>query len=134
VTRLFFLEVRAPDFSFPGAGKRNPAFMRGFSEVNKMDKQGEKDGPVAKAKLGRFQVSIWKQKNIAKARNGFDFDREVERMRACVQYGRFNRMTKEWNNQSIWCDPEELRDLANALDQLNKEICNVTGESDAESH
>jgi len=98
-----------------------------------MDRQNEKDGPVAKTKLGRFQVSIWRKKSIVKARNGFDFDREVERVRACVQYGRFNRVTKEWNNQSIWCDPEELRDLANVLDQLNQEIGNVAGESNAES-
>ena len=87
-----------------------------------MDGQDDKNGPVAKTHVGRFQVSIWKKKSIVKARNSFDFDREVERVRACIQYGRFNRVTKEWDNQSIWCNPDELRDLANVLDQLNDVI------------
>ena len=41
-------------------------------------------------------------------------------VRACVQYGRFNKMTNTWENQSIWCAPDELRNLAEVLDQLNE--------------
>lgn len=50
-----------------------------------------------------------------------DLEREVEVGRACVQYSRKNRMTGEWENQSIWCSCEELRDLAQVVDQLNEE-------------
>ena len=69
-----------------------------------MTSQNEKQPPVRKAGTGRFQITIWE-------RNGFQ--------RAHVQYGTFDRLRRKWINQTIWCDPHELRDLANALDQLN---------------
>ena len=75
--------------------------------------------PVYKARSGRFQISIWKRKMTFPARNDFDVEREVETTRACIQYGRKNRATGEWQNQSIWCSPEDLRSLAITLDSLN---------------
>ena len=81
--------------------------------------EDEKKGPLTKGHVGRFQISVWKKKKTLRAKNDFDVEREVEMVRACIQYGRFNRFTKTWANQSIWCNPEELRDLANVLDQLN---------------
>jgi hypothetical protein len=37
-------------------------------------------------------------------------------MKVCIQYGRFNRQTGTWDNQQIWCSPEELRDLLSLFD------------------
>jgi hypothetical protein len=37
-----------------------------------------------------------------------------------VQYSRKNYQTGEWQNQHIWLNIDELRDLADALDHLNE--------------
>jgi hypothetical protein len=92
-----------------------------FLEVKKMINENKRDGPISKSKVGRFQISIWKKKRLLEAKNDFDLEREIETVRACVQYGRFNRATNSWDNQSIWCNPEELHDLMNALENLNGE-------------
>ena len=69
-----------------------------------MEQENGKNSPAAKLKIGRFQISIWRQ--------------GPGRVTACVQHGKFRRDTGEWVNQSIWCNLEELRDLANVLDGL----------------
>ena len=90
----------------------------------------KKNKPMLKARVGRFQVSIWKRKKLIKARNDFDCEREVEQVRACVQYSRFSKSRNEYDNQRIWCNPDELRNLVEVLDQLNGD---VGGDEDAES-
>ena len=87
-----------------------------------MENQDKKNQPVAKSKVGRFQVSVWKKKKLFQARNDFDVEREVEMVRVCIQYSTFNKGQNTWTNQSIWCNPDELRDLANALDKLNDKL------------
>ena len=89
---------------------------------NKTIGNEEKRGPERKVKVGRFQVSIWKRERIIAPREeqkGYVPERRVDIVRACVQYSRKNRQTGEWINQSIWCDPMELRELVNCLDELN---------------
>jgi len=89
---------------------------------NKTTGNEEKKGPERKAKVGRFQVSIWKREKVIAPREeqkGYVPERRVDIVRACVQYSRRNRQTGEWVNQSIWCDPHELRELMNCLDELN---------------
>lgn len=86
-------------------------------------------GPFIKHRVGRFQISVWKRKKIIPPQNGFIPEREEDIMRACVQFGSFNKATRTWDNQSIWCKPEELRDLANVLDQLNGEDEAYTSDS-----
>ena len=85
-----------------------------------MEKEAKK-GPFAKAQQGSFQVSQWKNLRTVEPMNPFDMQREVETVRACVQYGRFNRETKKWENDVIWCYPRELNDLAQALEKLRME-------------
>ena len=80
----------------------------------------KKNKPISKAKCGRFQISIWKRKKVIPARNDYDCEREVDVVRACIQYGRKSRVTGDWKNQSIWCNPIELRSLVQALDELDK--------------
>jgi len=89
-----------------------------------------KNKPIRKARIGRFQISIWKRKKLIEARNGFDCEREVEQIRACVQYSRFSKTRNEYDNQRIWCNPDELRNLVEVLDKLNDSIGGV---EDAES-
>ena len=79
-------------------------FCRKPSGASKMETRSAHKGPVSKFRSGRFQVSLWE------CRRG---------LRACVQCSRFNKLLGEWENQSIWCDPHELRDLAGALDQVS---------------
>ena len=74
----------------------------------------EKKQPVKKVKCNRISVSLWKHK--ATSKNGAEY----ERQRACVQHGRKDNNTGEWNNQQIWVNRDELRDLTEAIDQLNE--------------
>ena len=82
----------------------------------------ERKQPVKKVKCGRISVSVWRHK--ATSTNGA----AVERQRVCVQHSRKDRSTGDWHNQQIWLNIDELRDLANALDQLNE-----VGESSSSS-
>jgi len=82
--------------------------------MNKVNNQ-----PLVKKRLGRFQVSIWKRKKLYKAKNDYDVEREVEIARACIQYSQYNKSTNNWINQTIWCNPNELRTLVQVLDDLN---------------
>ena len=74
----------------------------------------EKKRPVKKVKCNKISVSLWKHK--ATSKNG----EEYERQRVCVQHSRKDNNTGEWNNQQIWLNVDELRDLTEAIDQLNE--------------
>ena len=78
----------------------------------------ENKGPVAKKEMGRFQVSIWKQRRTVPAGSEFEPEREYDVVRVCIQHSRFNRATREYRRQQIWCNPQELRDLAGVVDDL----------------
>ena len=78
-------------------------------------------GPVVGSKVGRFQVSAWQWKRVVpvKSESGFSAEREQDVHRACIRYAKWNVQTSEWDENSIWCNVDELRDLFQALDQLN---------------
>jgi hypothetical protein len=74
--------------------------------------------PITTKRLGRFQISTWNHVYIRKARDDcFDCERVYESVRARIQYSRYNRKTNEFDRQQIWCDPMELRTLAQLLEQ-----------------
>ncbi|MFC1719449.1 hypothetical protein ACFL6S_37715 [Candidatus Poribacteria bacterium] len=73
----------------------------------------EKKQPEKKVRAGRISVSLWARSFTRKDGS------TVETMRACVQHSRKNRDTDEWNNQQIWMGVDELRDLADTVEQLN---------------
>jgi hypothetical protein len=77
--------------------------------------------PIRKEQVGRFQISIWKNHRLIKARNDFDVEREVETTRACIQHSTYSNTERAWKNQSIWANAEELRDLAQVLDQFSED-------------
>jgi hypothetical protein len=79
-------------------------------------------GPVTKTKFGRIEVSIWHWKRIIPPpdkQEDFVPEREAEVHRACIRHSQWNRRTQAWEESSIWCGIDELRDLAQALDALN---------------
>lgn len=83
----------------------------------------EKFRPIQKARSGRFQVTIWKRRRVmpVRAENAdFEAEREVEQLRASVQYSVYNKHIGNWINRAIWCDPGDLRSLCMALDELNE--------------
>jgi len=45
----------------------------------------------------------------------------VDVERACIQYSTFNKVTGQWENQTIWCSLDDLRNLAAVVAQLNEE-------------
>ncbi len=71
--------------------------------------------PKAKSRSGRFQVSIWSTGRDEDSLSGYC------RFRVCIQHSRYNRQQEQWENQSIWCSPEEVRDLHDALDKLSEQ-------------
>jgi hypothetical protein len=77
--------------------------------------------PIRKERVGRFQVTIWKNHRLIKARNDYDVEREVETVRGCIQHSTYNKTEGTWRNQSIWVNAEELRDLAQLLDQFDQD-------------
>ena len=81
--------------------------------------KAENNGPIVKTRSGRFQVSIWRHDRGVPARSDFVAEREVTMHRACVQFSRWNRLSREWENQNIWCGVDDLRSLVKALEGLN---------------
>ena len=69
----------------------------------------EERQPVKKVRCGKMSISLWQ-------RDGAAFGRQ----RACIQHSRRDNRTGEWQNQQIWLNADELRDVANALDQMNE--------------
>ncbi|MFC1550939.1 hypothetical protein ACFL6P_00100 [Candidatus Latescibacterota bacterium] len=78
----------------------------------------ENKGPYKKSRSGRFQISLFKTQRFISSRSDFESELPVAQVRACVQYSRYNHSKQDWDRNSIWCSPEELRDLGNALDGL----------------
>jgi len=78
-------------------------------------------GPYHKTQVGRFQITLWRKTRILRGRRDYQPDREITQHTACVQHSRYDSETNEWRNQSIWCQPDELRDLVQALDRLNED-------------
>ncbi len=79
----------------------------------------EKNEPISKKRVGRFQVTTWKKRKIVPGdESGFRPEREYDIVRACVQYSRYNKVKREYDQQQIWCNPDELRNLVQALDEL----------------
>ncbi|MBE0558080.1 MAG: hypothetical protein IH628_12680 [Proteobacteria bacterium] len=81
-------------------------------------------GPIQSAKSGRFDVSVWHWKRtIAPPKGMEDFSPEQEKdvTRACIRLSHWNRATRIWDEELIWCNVDDLRSLVQALDGLNVE-------------
>ena len=75
----------------------------------------ERKGPYKKGTCGKFQVSLFKTERIVRLGDDFRPERIIEQVRVCIQYSFFRRSTNSWEREQIWCSPEELRDLSNAI-------------------
>lgn len=78
-------------------------------------KKSEKNQPVRKVRSGRITVTLWEREIRRKDGETFEFQR------ACVQHSRKRKDNDEWVNQQIWLNVDELRNLAEALDEINQE-------------
>ncbi|MEW6236411.1 MAG: hypothetical protein AB1656_13570 [Candidatus Omnitrophota bacterium] len=80
--------------------------------------QNKTTQPLVKSRAGRFQISVWPRQIIIKD-GSFQTDRVIDASRVCIQFGAYDRQTRQWNNQTIWCGADDLRSLSAALDRLN---------------
>lgn len=92
-----------------------------------MNPNPEKNQPIMKARVGHFQISLWKTQQLIRARHDYEAERETTVYRACIQHSRYHQKDQSWNNQTIWVNAEEIRDLRQLLDQLNNNP-EITGE------
>jgi len=76
------------------------------------------NGRLQRRRIGRYQISYYRnEKTIPLQKDdNCGCDKTRAGIRACVQYSR--PADGEWQRQRIWCAPEELRYLSDALDQL----------------
>ena len=89
-------------------------------ETKLMNTQGK--GPVLRAKSGRFDVSVWHWKRTISppdGMEGFSPEHEVDVTRACIRLSHWNKGTRTWDEELIWCSVDDLRSLVQALDGLN---------------
>ena len=103
--------------------------------ASKQIEDSGKNKPLKKVRAGRFQISIWKfQKLLSNGRK--DSTAYVEQWmdveRACIQYSTYNKATGQWANQAIWCSIDDLRSLAEVVDQLNEEDDSSSSSSSCE--
>ena len=83
----------------------------------------EKKMPEKKVKVGKISVSFWRNKRLVPGdKNSAGYvENWVEKERVCIQHSHYSNQKKEWNNQQIWMNIDELRDLAQALDEIGEE-------------
>ena len=79
--------------------------------------------PLKNARVGRFQISTWMSMRLMNpVQAGKEpiayLEKWLEVHRACIQYGTYNKDRQEWENQTIWCSPNELQSLVEALEKL----------------
>jgi len=82
-------------------------------------------GPVVKTRSGKFQVSVWHWKEVVPPRGDTKdlfAEKEIDIRRVCLRHSRWNRKIGAWNESMIWCDPDDLRSLVSALEDLNEKV------------
>ena len=80
------------------------------------------NGPLIKTRSGRFQVGIWHWKRLVGAKGemrDFAAERQQDIYRASIRCSEWNRQTRTWQDQTIWCSVDDLRSLVQVLDELN---------------
>ena len=91
--------------------------------IKQLEESG-KNKPLKKVRAGRFQISTWVFRKLFSS-GGKDstiyMEKVIDVERACIQYSTFNKATGQWENQSIWCSIDDLRSLADVVEQLNEE-------------
>lgn len=78
--------------------------------------------PKVKVRHGHFQITLWERTHIRPARKHYEADRERTIDRICIQRSTYKKSTGKWDNQRIWLGPQELRDLANAMDEFERKV------------
>ena len=81
--------------------------------------ENKQNRPISQGRAGSFRIALWQCRRIRKARHDYDAEREIVFDRVSIRHSRFNRQSNSWENQTIWCSPDEVRDLYQALDAMN---------------
>jgi hypothetical protein len=69
-------------------------------------------------KVGRFEISFWRKEGTTVPRKrGYVPEREQHWDRCCIRYSR--KWNGKWQNQCIWCNPDELRSLQQVMSRLD---------------
>jgi len=92
--------------------------------ASKQIKDSGKNTPLKKVRAGRFQISTWVFHRLFSSGDKDStiyLEKWVDVERACIQYSTFNKATGQWENQSIWCSIDDLRSLADVVEQLNED-------------
>jgi len=85
-------------------------------------------------RVGRFKVSLLEVTRTSKQpefMRDYAPEREQVQHRVCVQYGK--KVDGKWQNQTIWCSPEEFKSLANCIEDFNSGKEGVQGSGDVKS-
>ena len=86
-------------------------------------KDSGENRPRKKVRAGRFQISTWVFRRLVphgdKDATTY-LEQWVDVERACIQYSRYDRKRRRWDNRRIWCSWDDLRDLAKVVDELNE--------------
>jgi hypothetical protein len=80
--------------------------------------------PLRKVRAGRFQISLWVFRKLLSnggTHSTIYLEQWVDVERACIQYSTYNKATAQWENQAIWCSLDDVRHLAQVVEQLNGE-------------
>ena len=78
--------------------------------------------PKIKVRHGHFQITLWERTHTRKAKKHYQAETQRTVERICIERGTYNHKTGEWDNQRIWLGPQELRDLAHAMDEFDEAI------------
>ena len=92
--------------------------------TSKQLKDSGENKPRRKFRAGRFQISTWVFRRLfstGEKDSTIYLEKWVDVERACIQYSTYNKATGQWENQAIWCAIDDLRNLAEVVDQLNGE-------------
>ena len=78
--------------------------------------------PKIKARHGRFQITLWQRTHVREAKKHYQAETQRTIERICIQRSTYDHNTGKWDNQRIWLGPQELRDLANAMDEFEQAV------------
>ena len=77
---------------------------------------------INKVKVGKISVSLWRnERTIRGDAAGYRPERTQQSLRVCVTHSKYNWKIDDWKHHSIWMDADELRDLANAIDEVGEQ-------------
>jgi len=76
--------------------------------------------PIKRSRSGRFQITVWERPRVVHAGSSSEETQKRPEFRASIQHSEFNHYSKIWLDRALWCDQEELVNLAKVLEELKR--------------